>query len=161
MRYRRICILSDADVDGSHIQVLLLTLFYRHFPKLVENGFVYVAQPPLFRVDVSAQGKRPARKFYCLDAEELASIQDKLINTENIRESALTVSRFKGLGEMSAEQLRETTLNPDTRRLLRVGFGQLDQEQTLAMFDMLMGKNESNQRRSWIEEKGNLADLDV
>ena len=161
LRYRRICILSDADVDGSHIQVLLLTLFYRHFPKLVENGFVYVAQPPLFRVDVSAQGKRPARKFYCLDAEELASIQDKLINTENIRESALTVSRFKGLGEMSAEQLRETTLNPDTRRLLRVGFGQLDQEQTLAMFDMLMGKNESNQRRSWIEEKGNLADLDV
>lgn len=161
LRYRRICILSDADVDGSHIQVLLLTLFYRHFPKLVENGFVYIAKPPLFRVDVAASGKRPARKIYCLDQEELDSTRDKLINKEKIKESALSVSRFKGLGEMNPEQLWETTLNPDTRRLLRVAYGQLDQQTTLEMFDMLMGKSESAQRRSWIEEKGNLAELDV
>ncbi|NEN75707.1 DNA topoisomerase IV subunit B [Pelistega sp. NLN82] len=161
LRYRRICILSDADVDGSHIQVLLLTLFFRHFPKLVENGFVYVAKPPLFRVDVSAQGKRPARKFYCLDEDELASVQEKLIHKENIKETAISISRFKGLGEMSAEQLWETTMNPDTRRLLRVAYGQMDGQETVAMFDMLMGKSESAQRRSWIEEKGNLAELDV
>lgn len=161
LRYRRICILSDADVDGSHIQVLLLTLFYRHFPRLVENGFVYIAKPPLFRVDVAASGKRPARKIYCLDEEELENIKEKLINKENIRENAITISRFKGLGEMNPDQLWETTLNPDTRRLLRVGYGEWDNTTTSQMFDMLMGKSESSQRRSWIEEKGNLAELDV
>lgn len=161
LRYRRICILSDADVDGSHIQVLLLTLFYRHFPRLVENGFVFIAKPPLFRVDVPAQGKRPARKFYCLDQEELDSVQERLITKEKVREQALSISRFKGLGEMSSEQLWETTMNPDTRRLLCVGYGQLDKDQTNQVFDMLMGKGESSQRRSWIEEKGNLAELDV
>lgn len=161
LRYRRICILSDADVDGSHIQVLLLTLFYRHFPQLVKNGFVYIAKPPLFRVDVPAQGKRSRRKIYCLDQEELDSVMDKLINTENIKESTLSISRFKGLGEMSAEQLWETTMNPDTRRLLPVGFGDLDPKQTNAMFNMLMGKGEAQQRRSWLEEKGNIAEVDV
>ena len=161
LRYRRICILSDADVDGSHIQVLLLTLFYRHFPKLVENGFVYVAQPPLFRVDAPAQGKRPARKIYCLDERELDSTVDKLINTENYKETSLSISRFKGLGEMSPEQLWETTMNPDTRRLLPVTFGDFSPEETQQMFDMLMSRGEAQQRRSWLEEKGNLADLDV
>ena len=161
LRYRRICILSDADVDGSHIQVLLLTLFYKHFPRLVENGFVYIAKPPLFRVDVPAQGKRPARKFYCLDQEELESVKERLIHKENVREQALSISRFKGLGEMSSEQLWETTMNPDTRRLLRVGYGQLDSQETNQIFDMLMGKGESAQRRTWIEDKGNLAELDV
>ncbi len=161
LRYRRICILSDADVDGSHIQVLLLTLFYKHFPRLVENGFVYIAKPPLFRVDVPAQGKRPARKFYCLDQEELESVKERLVTKENVREQALSISRFKGLGEMSSEQLWETTMNPDTRRLLRVGYGQLDSQETNQIFDMLMGKGESAQRRTWIEDKGNLAELDV
>ena len=161
LRYRRICILSDADVDGSHIQVLLLTLFYRHFPKLVENGFVYVAQPPLFRVDAPAQGKRPARKIYCLDERELDSTVDKLINTENYKEANLSISRFKGLGEMSPGQLWETTMNPDTRRLLPVAFGELSPEETQQMFDMLMSRSEAQQRRAWLEEKGNLADLDV
>ena len=161
LRYRRICILSDADVDGSHIQVLLLTLFYKHFPKLVENGFVYVAQPPLFRVDAPSQGKRPARKIYCLDERELDSTVDKLINTENYKETSLSISRFKGLGEMSPEQLWETTMNPDTRRLLPVTFGDFSPEETQQMFDMLMSRGEAQQRRTWLEEKGNLADLDV
>lgn len=160
LRYGRICILSDADVDGSHIQVLLLTLFYRHFPKLVEAGNVYVARPPLFRVDVPAQGKRPPRKVYCLDAGELEAVQDKL-RKEGLREGSWSISRFKGLGEMSPEQLWETTMNPDTRRLLPVSYGDLDPEQTTRVFDMLMGKGESAQRRSWLEEKGNLAELDI
>lgn len=160
LRYGRICILSDADVDGSHIQVLLLTLFFRHFPRLVEAGHVYIARPPLFRVDVSAQGKRPSRKMYCLDQGELDAVLDKL-RAEGVRESAWRISRFKGLGEMSAEQLWETTMNPDTRRLMRVDWGGMGREATVRMFDMLMGKGESGQRRVWLEEKGNLAEVDV
>ncbi|MBV6303817.1 type IIA DNA topoisomerase subunit B [Candidimonas humi] len=160
LRYGKVCILSDADVDGSHIQVLLLTLFLRHFPRLVEAGNVYVARPPLFRVDVPAAGKRPARKLYCLDQGELDATEDKL-RKEGVREGSWSISRFKGLGEMSPEQLWETTMNPDTRRLLPVGYGELGVQATLDMFDMLMGKGESAQRRSWLEEKGNLADVDV
>jgi topoisomerase-4 subunit B len=160
LRYGRICILSDADVDGSHIQVLLLTLFFKHFPKIVESGHLYVARPPLFRVDVPALGKRPLRKFYCLDEGELEALLDKL-RKEGVREGTWSIGRFKGLGEMSPEQLWETTLNPDTRRLLRVEYGDLGLEQTRQMFSMLMGKGESSQRRLWIEDKGNLAQVDI
>lgn len=160
LRYGRVCILSDADVDGSHIQVLLLTLFFKHFPKLVEAGHLYIARPPLFRVDVPAQGKRPMRKFYCLDEGELEALLDKL-RKEGVREGTWSIGRFKGLGEMSPEQLWETTLNPDTRRLLRVQYGELDLDQTRQMFSMLMGKGESSQRRQWIEDKGNLAQVDI
>jgi len=160
LRYGRVCILSDADVDGSHIQVLLLTLFFKHFPKLVEAGHLYIARPPLFRVDVPAQGKRPMRKFYCLDEGELEALLDKL-RKEGVREGTWSIGRFKGLGEMSPEQLWETTLNPDTRRLLRVQYGELDIDQTRQMFSMLMGKGESSQRRQWIEDKGNLAQVDI
>ncbi|HEY9281342.1 MAG TPA: DNA topoisomerase IV subunit B [Eoetvoesiella sp.] len=160
LRYGRVCILSDADVDGSHIQVLLLTLFFKHFPGLVAAGHVYIARPPLFRVDVPALGKRPARKVYCLDQGELDAVQDKL-RTENVREGTWSISRFKGLGEMSAEQLWDTTMNPDTRRLMPVTCGELGIEATTRMFDMLMGKGESGQRRVWLEEKGNLAEVDV
>ena len=160
LRYGRICILSDADVDGSHIQVLLLTLFYKHFPRLVELGHVYVARPPLFRVDVPALGKRPARKIYCLDAGELEVVQDKL-RKEGVREGSWDISRFKGLGEMSPVQLWETTMNPDTRRMLPVGYGALAPSETPAMFDMLMGKSESGARRTWLEDKGNLAEVDI
>jgi topoisomerase-4 subunit B len=160
LRYGRICILSDADVDGSHIQVLLLTLFYKHFPRLVELGHVYVARPPLFRVDVPALGKRPARKIYCLDAGELEVVQDKL-RKEGVREGSWDISRFKGLGEMSPVQLWETTMNPDTRRMLPVGYGALAPTETTAMFDMLMGKSESGARRTWLEDKGNLAEVDI
>ncbi len=160
LRYGRVCILSDADVDGSHIQVLLLTLFFRHFPRLVEAGHIYVARPPLFRVDVPAAGKRPARKIYCLDQGELEAVHDKL-RKEGVREASWTISRFKGLGEMSAEQLWDTTMNPDTRRLMPVAYGELGMAATTQMFDMLMGKGESAQRRTWLEEKGNLAEVDV
>lgn len=160
LRYGRICILSDADVDGAHIQVLLLTLFLRHFPRLIEQGHIYVARPPLFRVDVPAAGKRPARKIYCLDQAELESVQDKL-RGEGLREGVWRISRFKGLGEMSAEQLWDTTMNPDTRRLVRVRHGGEGTDASRRMFDMLMGKGEAAQRRAWLEEKGNLADIDI
>jgi topoisomerase-4 subunit B len=158
LRYGKICILSDADVDGSHIQVLLLTLFYRHFPRLIEAGHVFVARPPLYRVDVPAAGKRPARKLYCLDDGELEAVEDKL-RKEGVRPGSWSISRFKGLGEMSAEQLWETTLNPDTRRLLPVAVE--SPEHTSSMFDLLMARGESSARRAWLEEKGNLADVDL
>lgn len=160
LRYARICILSDADVDGLHIQVLLLTLFFRHFPRLIEAGKVYVARPPLFRLDVPAQRKRPARKLYCIDENELQATQERL-RSEGVNENSWSVSRFKGLGEMSPEQLWETTMSPDTRRLLQVAYGEPGKEETHKMFRMLMGRGESSQRRSWLEEKGNLADIDV
>lgn len=160
LRYGKVCILSDADVDGSHIQVLLLTLFFRHFPKLIEAGHVYVAQPPLFRVDVEARSKRPARKIYALDEGELTHILDKL-RQEGLRESAWAISRFKGLGEMSAEQLWETTLNPDTRRLLPVQLGAVSLSDTQSRFNLLMGRGESSARRSWLEEKGHQVEADI
>ncbi|NLD69203.1 MAG: type IIA DNA topoisomerase subunit B, partial [Limnobacter sp.] len=160
LRYGRICILSDADVDGAHIQVLLLTLFFRHFPKLVERGHVFVARPPLFRVDVPALGKRPLRKLYCLDEGELQHVEDKL-RKDGVREGSWTISRFKGLGEMNAEQLWETTMNPDTRRLLPVRLGEFDRGATTARFTMLMGKGEAAARRAWLEEHGNEAEVDI
>jgi topoisomerase-4 subunit B len=122
LRYGKICILSDADVDGSHIQVLLLTLFFKHFPALFANGHICVARPPLYRVDAPARGKKPIQKLYALDDGELLAIEDKL-RKEGLKEGVWSISRFKGLGEMNAEQLWETTMNPDTRRLLPVSLG--------------------------------------
>ena len=163
LRYGKICILSDADVDGSHIQVLLLTLFYKHFPKLIELGHIYIARPPLFRVDVPARGKKLAQKVYCLDTDELTRIQDKLLQ-DGVKEGAWQVSRFKGLGEMNAEQLWETTMNPDTRRLSQVVLNTervADDGASKTMMTMLMGKTEASSRRAWIEEKGNLVNADI
>ena len=160
LRYGKVCILSDADVDGSHIQVLLLTLFFRHFPKLIETGHLYVARPPLFRVDAPARGKKPASKSYALDAGELTAILDKL-RKEGVKESAWSISRFKGLGEMSAEQLWETTLNPDTRRLLPVQLGASDFRQTEDLITKLMGKGEAASRRELMELHGDTVEVDI
>lgn len=160
LRYGKICILSDADVDGSHIQVLLLTLFFRHFPQLIATEHVYVARPPLYRVDAPARGKKPAQKLYALDEGELEAILDKL-RKDGVKESAWSISRFKGLGEMSAEQLWETTMNPDTRRLSPVALGALDFDATVSRMNMLMGKGEAAQRRSWLEAKGNEVEADI
>ena len=160
LRYGKVCILSDADVDGSHIQVLLLTLFFKHFPKLIETGHLYVARPPLFRVDAPARGKKPASKVYALDAGELNAILDKL-RKEGVKEGAWSISRFKGLGEMSAEQLWETTLNPDTRRLMPVQLGNVDFASTESLITKLMGKGEAAARRELMELHGDAVDIDV
>ena len=160
LRYGKICILSDADVDGSHIQVLLLTLFFKHFPKLIELGHVYVAMPPLFRVDVPKKGRKAERKLYCLDDRELQRTLDSL-RKEGFEDQQLKISRFKGLGEMKAEQLAETTLNPDTRRLLPVTFGSVAEAATQSIMNLLMAANESNGRRLCMEAYGNRVEADV
>ncbi|MEO6353588.1 MAG: DNA topoisomerase IV subunit B [Burkholderiaceae bacterium] len=160
LRYGKICILSDADVDGSHFQVLLLTLFFRHFPQLIDRGHICVARPPLYRVDAPARGKKPAQKIYALDGGELVAIEDKL-RKEGIKDGAWSIARFKGLGEMNAEQLWETTMNPDTRRLLPITLGAFDVPDSEARFHMLMGKGEASSRRAWIEEHGNEAEADI
>ncbi len=160
LRYGKVCILSDADVDGSHIQVLLLTLLFRHFPKLIERGHVYIARPPLFRVDAPARGKRPAAKLYALDQGELDAALDKL-RKEGAREGSWSISRFKGLGEMNAEQLWDTTLNPDTRRLMPVQLGAYGFAPTVAAFTRLMGKGEAAGRRELMELNGDAVEVDV
>ena len=160
LRYGKICILSDADVDGSHIQVLLLTLFFKHFPGLIANGNICIARPPLYRVDAPARGKKPIQKLYALDPGELVAIEDKL-RKDGLKEGAWAISRFKGLGEMNAEQLWETTMNPDTRRLLPVSLGAFAHGESAARFNMLMGKGEAAARRAWIEEHGNEAEADI
>lgn len=160
LRYGKVCILSDADVDGSHIQVLLLTLFFRHFPKLIEAGHIYVARPPLFRVDVPARGKKPAAKMYALDDGELTAILDKCAK-DGVPKEKCQISRFKGLGEMNAEQLWETTLNPDTRRLLPVQLGDMDFAATEGLITKLMGKGEAAARRELMELHGDAVEIDI
>ena len=160
LRYGKVCILSDADVDGAHIQVLLLTLFFRHFPKLIEAGHIYVARPPLFRVDIPARGKKPAAKLYALDEGELQSILDKAAK-EGVAREKCQISRFKGLGEMNAEQLWDTTLNPDTRRLQQVQLGDMDFAHTASLMTQLMGKGEAAARRELMELHGDAVAVDV
>ena len=161
LRYGKIVIMSDADVDGAHIQTLLLTLFYRHFPALIANGHVYMAQPPLYRVDVPAQGKKkPARRLYALDEGELQGIRDRA-EQDGIKLEALEVGRFKGLGEMNPEQLRETAMDPATRRVLPVLERNGRRENTLELFNLLMGKGEASGRRAWMEANGHTVEADV
>jgi topoisomerase-4 subunit B len=151
LRYGKVVILADADSDGLHIATLLSALFLRHFPRLVQEGHVYVAMPPLFRVDVGKQ------VFYCLDEAERDAMLEK-IQREKIR-GAVSVTRFKGLGEMNPAQLRESTIHPDTRRLVQLTVEADDG--TPRMLDMLLSKKRAPDRRHWLETKGDLASLEV
>jgi len=148
LRYHKICILADADSDGLHISTLLCALFVRHFTSLVRAGHVYVAMPPLFRID---QGKEV---YYALDEGEKRVIIDR-ITAENSR-GKINVQRFKGLGEMNPLQLRETTMDPNTRRLVQLTLKHGDE--TNSMLDLLLAKKRATDRRSWLEKKGKLAD---
>jgi topoisomerase IV subunit B len=161
LRYGKVILMTDADVDGGHIQALLLTFFFMHAPRLVEAGHVYVAQPPLFKVEVSAQGKgRPARRLYCLDEDELDEALAAL-KKEKVKEDGWEISRFKGLGEMSPEQLWETTMNPDTRRLVRMQLDAKQVKKVRATFELLMDSGEAEGRRNWMREHWKSVEADV
>ena len=149
LRYHKICILADADSDGLHIATLLCALFLRHFRELILAGHVYVAMPPLYRVDVGKE------VFYALDEGERKGIVDR-IEAEK-KKGKVTVTRFKGLGEMDPEQLRETTMNRDTRRLVQLTVSGRDK--TDQLMDMMLAKKRSKDRRTWLETKGNLAEV--
>jgi len=151
LRYHKVCILADADSDGQHIATLLCALFLRHFRPLVANGHVYVAMPPLFRIDAGKQ------VYYALDEAERDQIV-KRIEKESPR-TRPTVTRFKGLGEMNPQQLRETTIDPRTRRLVQLTIDA--QDETDRLMDMLLAKKRAADRREWLEEKGNLAEVMV
>ncbi|WP_227429000.1 DNA topoisomerase IV subunit B [Psychrobacter sp. I-STPA6b] len=148
LRYDKICILADADSDGLHIATLICALFVKHFPALVDAGHLFVAMPPLYRIDIGKE------VYYALDEDELAQI---LSNKSGNKKAQIT--RFKGLGEMSAEQLRETTMNPDTRRLVQLDMD--DMQLTNSVMDMLLAKKRSSDRKAWLESKGDLAEIVV
>lgn len=149
LRFGKICILADADSDGLHIATLLCALFVRHFRKLVTEGHVFVAMPPLFRIDVGKQ------VFYALDEAEKQGTLDR-IKAEKLK-GKVSIQRFKGLGEMNPKQLRETTIDPDTRRLVQLTVDPGDD--TNGMLDMLLAKKRASDRKSWLQEKGNLAEV--
>ncbi|MBF67052.1 MAG: DNA topoisomerase IV subunit B [Gammaproteobacteria bacterium] len=149
LRYGKVCILADADSDGLHIASLLIALFVRHFPALVEQGHVYVAMPPLYRIDVGKE------VFYAIDEADRVRILD-LIEVEKMK-GKVVVQRFKGLGEMNPKQLRETAMAPETRRLVRLEVEA--QKRMFDLFDMLLSKRRSPDRKTWLESKGDLAEL--
>ena len=149
LRYHKVCILADADSDGLHISTLICALFVRHFPELVRAGHVYVAMPPLFRIDVGKD------VYYALDEAERQGVLDRLV-AEGVR-GRPTVTRFKGLGEMNPMQLRETTMLPESRRLVQLTVDAADDTERL--LDMLLAKKRSGDRRTWLETKGNLAEI--
>ncbi|MDH5737377.1 MAG: DNA topoisomerase IV subunit B [Gammaproteobacteria bacterium] len=153
LRYGKVCILADADSDGLHIASLLIALFFKHFPALVEEGHVFVAMPPLFRIDVGKD------VYYALDEPEKQGILDRIVAEK--KSGKVVVQRFKGLGEMNPVQLRETTMSPDTRRLVQLTLpeGRKKGEQADELLDMLMSKKRSPDRKKWLEEKGNLAEI--
>ena len=149
LRYGKICILADADSDGLHIATLLCALFVRHFKAMVEHGHVFVAMPPLYRIDLGKE------VHYALDEEEKEGILDQLKR----KKGKPNVQRFKGLGEMNPLQLRETTMDPNTRRLVQLSLD--NSEETMALMDMLLAKKRSEDRREWLQEKGDQVQLDV
>ncbi len=148
LRYGKICILADADSDGLHIATLLCALFFRHFRPVVAAGHLYVAMPPLYRIDIGKE------VFYALDDEEKQGILDRIAAEK--KKGTVHIQRFKGLGEMNPSQLRETTMSPDTRRLVQLAIGDDPVEDTM---DMLLAKKRASDRKIWLEEKGNLADI--
>jgi topoisomerase IV subunit B len=149
LRYGKVCILADADSDGLHIATLLCALFVRHFPSLVREGHVFVAMPPLFRIDIGKD------VYYALDNEEKQGILDRI--TAEKKKGKVQVTRFKGLGEMNPLQLRETTMAPDTRRLVQLSIASDDD--THQTMDMLLSKKRAGDRKDWLETKGNLAEI--
>ena len=151
LRYGKICVLADADSDGNHIATLLCALFVKHFRPLVEAGHVYIAMPPLFRVD---HGKDV---YYALDEAEKQGILDRITAESKGKNTKVNVIRFKGLGEMNPMQLRETTMDPDTRRLMQLTLK--DKDHADEMLDMLLAKKRAGDRKAWLEDKGNLADI--
>ncbi|TYA36234.1 DNA topoisomerase IV subunit B [Aggregatibacter actinomycetemcomitans] len=153
LRYGKVCILADADSDGLHIATLLCALFLRHFPKLVELGHVYVAMPPLYRIDLGKD------VFYALDESEKDAILDRLKG----KKGKPNVQRFKGLGEMNPMQLRETTMDPNTRRLVQLTFEAQSEEkrETIETMDMLLAKKRAEDRKNWLQAKGDQVDLAV
>lgn len=160
LRYHRIIILADADVDGSHIQTLLMTLFYRHFPAVLAAGHIWVAKPPLFRVDAPARkgAKEKFRKIYVADEAALAATM-KMLDQEGVPAAQRTIQRFKGLGEMNPDQLKETTLDPAGRTTLQLGIE--DAKATLETFDLMMKKKNAEARRLWMERDGALIEVDI
>jgi topoisomerase-4 subunit B len=149
LRYGKICILADADSDGAHIATLLCALFLKHFPSLVKAGHVFVAMPPLYRIDLGKE------VYYALDESEKQGIMDGLEAEK--KSGKISVQRFKGLGEMNPSQLRETTMAPDTRRLIQLTLAA--SKETHELLDMLLAKKRSSDRKSWLESKGDLADV--
>lgn len=151
LRYGKVCILADADSDGLHIATLLCALFVRHFPALVKEGHVFVAMPPLYRIDLGKE------VYYALDESEKEGILAR-IEAEKKR-GKVNVQRFKGLGEMNPLQLRETTMAPDTRRLVQLTLEEDDG--TMEIMDMLLAKKRSGDRKQWLETHGNEAELSL
>ncbi|KLU17047.1 MULTISPECIES: DNA topoisomerase IV subunit B [Xenorhabdus] len=151
LRYGKVCILADADSDGLHIATLLCALFVRHFPTLVKRGHVYMAMPPLYRIDLGKE------VHYALDEGEKSAILDRLSR----KRGKPNVQRFKGLGEMNPMQLRETTLDPNTRRLVQLTIDDENYQETLSVMDMLLAKKRSEDRRNWLQEKGDSINIEI
>jgi len=161
LRYGKIIIMADADVDGSHIRTLLEALFLKHFPKVLENGHIYTAQPPLYRLDVPSQGKsKPARTLYILDDDEMEAAKKKL-SDEGVNLEKVKVGRFKGLGEMNPAQLKETTMNPDTRRLMPLFVVPGQEKEMEVAANRCFAKKESAARRVWFEQEADKANVDI